>query len=117
MQREHVMSQYKEQTRNKQYHWIKSSVRKSIRLFFTEIYEVPDDFYSQHEAIFMFLVLKEPDLKAKYGLKQVDARFIEKMRLTYGKQPTLTNMRDFFKHPVIKALWVGEFGSSRGIAF
>lgn len=31
MQREHVMSQYKEQTRNKQYHWIKSSVRKSIR--------------------------------------------------------------------------------------
>jgi hypothetical protein len=69
MQREHVISQYKEQTQNKQYHWINSSKRKSVRDFFIESYEFQEDFYDQHESVFLFLVLKDKKLAEKYGVK------------------------------------------------
>ena len=117
MSREHVIAQYKTTTSNKQYHWIKDSVRKSVQAFFLHTYEVDPSFYAKHESVFMFFILKDKKLKAKYGLKKVDDTFIELMSQTFGSKITIPNMRKFFKHPVVKALWAGEFGESRSVCF
>jgi hypothetical protein len=106
--REHIIRQYKGQTRNKQYHWIKSSVRKSVQVFFEQTCGVDSRLYHCHESVFMYFVLKDDNLVGNYGLKEVENDIISVMKLTFGKQPTLSNMRKLFRHRVIRMLWLGE---------
>lgn len=110
MFRENVIQQYKDQTQNKQYHWIRSSVRKSVRSFFMETYQFDEDFYNKHESLLMFMVLKEEKLEKKFGVSNIDHEAIRIMKLTFGTQPTLSNMRKLMRHPVMEVLWTGIEG-------
>ena len=63
------------------------------------------------------MVLKEEKLEKKFGVSNIDHEAIKIMKLTFGTQPTLSNMRKLFRHPVMKVLWAGVEGVNEDLSY